>query len=82
MEQRLIPLSAGDICDLLGRKEIASRVGRGPTAVSNAAVLGAFPASWYVIIRDMCAEQGVACPEEIFSFLPGEPPRNIEGDAA
>jgi hypothetical protein len=61
--------TAAAICDALGRKRIAERVGRRPTAVSNAASEGVFPASWYLAISEMCAEAGIACPARLFSFI-------------
>ncbi|MFC3059493.1 hypothetical protein [Paenirhodobacter populi] len=62
-------MTAKDVCDQLGRRAIAERIGRSVTAVSNAAVEGAFPPSWYIVLRDMCAAHGVACPEYLFNFL-------------
>jgi len=62
--------TAAEICDHLGRKEISVRVGRGITAVSNAASVGVFPASWYAVVRAMCIEKGLSCPESLFSFVP------------
>ena len=62
--------TAADICDALGRKAIAERIGVGLTAVSNASVLGQFPAYWYLAIREMCAESGLPCPDAMFSFVP------------
>ena len=56
------------ICDNLGRKNIAERLGVGPTSVSNASVAGVFPASWYLVVKEMCDEVGIECPVESFSF--------------
>lgn len=58
------------ICDALGRREIAARLGRTPAAVGNAASVGIFPAGWYLVVREMCRDVGIECPESLFSFVP------------
>lgn len=63
---------ASRIADRIGRKVIAEKLGVRPTAVSNAVVAGAFPPRWFLIIEAACAEFGVECPREAFSFLPNE----------
>lgn len=65
-------ISALEVCDALGRRDIALRVRRGVTAVSNAAADGKFPASWYLAIRAMCVSAGLPCPEQLFKFLPSD----------
>ena len=64
----LITVSA--ICDQIGRAKIAAAVRVGPTAVSNAAVENRFPARWFVAVKHLCDDAGVACPEQLFSFIP------------
>lgn len=71
--------TVADICDHLGRKEIAMKVGRRVTAVSNAVVEGVFPASWFTVIEAMCAAKGISCPRRLFNFLPVT---ETQGDAA
>lgn len=68
----MISVTVSEICDALGRREIAIRIGRGVTAVSNAASQGKFPAAWYVVLTEMCAEQGIDCPLTLFRFLGDE----------
>lgn len=58
-----------DICDALGRRAIAARLGRSVAAVSNAASDGVFPSAWYIVIREMCAAAGVDCPVAAFNFI-------------
>jgi hypothetical protein len=82
------PLTAADVCDALGRKEMASRLERTTAAISNAASEGVFPAGWYLIISEMCAARGIDCPPSLFKFLvpveptPTDPSTPTEEDAA
>ncbi len=62
-------VTAADICDTLGRKEMAARLERTVAAVSNAASDGAFPAGWFLVISQMCADKGIDCPSRLFRFL-------------
>ncbi|MCB1351583.1 MAG: hypothetical protein KDK03_02470 [Rhodobacteraceae bacterium] len=62
-------ITAADICDAVGRQKIAERIQRGRSAVSNAAVVGRFPASWYLEVKALCDEVGVECPLSAFGFL-------------
>lgn len=57
------------ICDKVGRKVVAERLGVGKTAVSNAATEGMFPARWYREIRLLCEEHGVECGDDLFNFV-------------
>lgn len=57
-----------EICQAVGRKKIAARLGVGATAVSNAVVAGVFPASWFAVISDACKEAEVECPREAFNW--------------
>lgn len=61
--------TAKDICDLLGRQNIAKVVRVGPPQVSNAAQSGVFPARWYLAIKRLCVEAGISCPERLFTFV-------------
>lgn len=63
-------ITASDICDRLGRARLAAALGVGRTAVSNAAVAGRFPASWFMVIAGLCAESGLPCPDAVFAFKP------------
>lgn len=57
-----------DICDRIGRKLVADRIGVSKKAVSNAVAEGVFPARWYRELRAVCSEQGIECPEDLFNF--------------
>lgn len=52
----------------LGQKQIALALGVGATAVNNAVVRGVFPATWFPVIRKLCADEGIECPETAFNF--------------
>lgn len=60
--------TASDVADILGRKEIAQRVGVGLTAVSAAVSEGKFRASWYLEIKALGEEKGVEIPDALFTF--------------
>lgn len=62
-------ISVSNICDSLGRREIAHRLGVKTTAVSNAVVAERFPARWFVVIKSMCDEADLPCPEHLFTFV-------------
>lgn len=61
----------GDVSRLfasIGRECLARRVGVGLTAISNASVRDSIPASWFIVVKNMCGECGIDCPEGLFSF--------------
>tara|TARA_B100002003_G_scaffold137914_1_gene127536 strand:+ start:854 stop:1102 length:249 start_codon:yes stop_codon:yes gene_type:complete len=69
------------IADALGRSKIAKRKGVTPAAISAALKevdsSGAprqpkFPAAYYRVVRDMCLEAEIECPDEAFNFDGGE----------
>ena len=60
--------NAQHIASALGQRQIAEAVGVVPTAVNNAVMRGSFPASWFTVIRAMCEENGLDCPESAFNF--------------
>lgn len=67
-------ITVSDICDRIGRAKIAAAVRVGTTAVSNAAVENRFPARWFIAVKRLCDEAGIACPEQLFSFVPANIP--------
>jgi len=56
------------IADALGSENIATACGVGAHSIRHAKCTGAFPSSWFIVVRGMCAEAGVDCPESAFSF--------------
>lgn len=61
------------IADAIGRGNIAEALNVGATAVSNAVVRGAFPPSWFLIVRDMAERQGIDCPPALFGMKQVDP---------
>lgn len=57
-----------EFADAVGRKKIAEALKVRPTAVSNHVVRGAFPASWFLVLRALSREAGVPCPESLFDM--------------
>lgn len=62
--------SVAQICETLGRRAIAERLGRSRSAVTEGIRGGLFPSTWYLTIKAMCAEAGIECPDRLFRFLP------------
>ena len=58
--------STSDILDRLGRRRVADALGVGITAVGNAATSPHFPASWFFVLSQMCADEGIDCPLSLF----------------
>ncbi|MGI3165524.1 hypothetical protein [Pseudooceanicola sp. 200-1SW] len=56
------------ICQEIGRKEMEARLGVSKAAIANAVAQGRFPARWYLVVREMCAEKDIVCPDGVFSF--------------
>lgn len=57
-----------DVANALGRAAIAQRVGVGLTTVNAAVTEGLFPASWYLELKALGEEKGVAVPDALFRF--------------
>lgn len=62
-------ITASELADALGRKNIAEAVGVGPTAVSNAVVRESFPPAWYIAVSSLAVPLGVPCPPELFNMV-------------
>jgi hypothetical protein len=56
------------VLDKLGRVRVAKSLGVSVQAVSNAAGLGKFPSSWYLILSEMSAADGIDCPGTLFAM--------------
>lgn len=56
----------------LGRQNLATRLGTNKRTISAAMSVKRFPAAWFAVIAEMCAERQIECPLEIFSFHQAE----------
>ena len=59
------------ICDEIGTAALMRALGVGRGAISNARVAGKFPARWYLVVRQECAERGIECSPSLFNFVEG-----------
>lgn len=62
------PETVADVCERIGRHEIACHLDVGKSAVSNAEAAGLFPAAWYQIVAELCAKHHMRCPRTLFRF--------------
>lgn len=60
--------TAREIVAHLGQRSIATALGVSVQAVSVAVTRGTLPSAWLPIVRQMCAAEGIACPERAFGF--------------
>ncbi|MGI3163622.1 helix-turn-helix domain-containing protein [Pseudooceanicola sp. 200-1SW] len=70
-------VSALHIANILGRARLASELGVGDSAVSNAVSRGRFPASWFFVVNRLALSANIPCPPELFGMraAEGEPPK-------
>lgn len=61
-----------DIAKRLGRKKMGDALGIGLKTISKYVVMGKFPSSWFLVVREMCAATEIDCPVELFDMK--EPP--------
>ena len=67
-------ITVAEICDRIGRKEIAGALNVRVTAVSNAVKDNCFPSKWYLIVRELAQAAATECPDRLFAFSrPGNP---------
>jgi hypothetical protein len=57
-----------NICENIGRDVLAGAIGVSRQSISNAISANAFPASWFLVIKTLCAAKGVRCPLRLFKF--------------
>lgn len=58
------------ICRIVTRRAIQERCGVAKQTVSGWVVTNTIPAQWWTVIRELCLESGIPCPEHLFSFVP------------
>lgn len=56
------------ICDQLGRKAMSHALGVRPSAISNAVAENCFPSKWYLVVKGLCEQRGLECPDDLFAF--------------
>lgn len=61
-------INTSQFADAVGRREMATAVGVGMTAISNAVVRGRFPPAWFGACQDLAAGAGIDCPEPLFGM--------------
>lgn len=71
-----------DIAGAIGRKKLAAALEVGETAIGNAVVRGAFPASWYPVVSALAKDSGVDCPMSAFNWKTSEPAPSSEATNA
>lgn len=70
-------MTASELADAIGRKNIADAAKVGPTAVSNAVVRGWFPATWFIVVSNLADRAGVECPPDLFKMVPLDNTQNV-----
>lgn len=60
--------TAQHIAHNLGQAQMARALGLGVTAVNNAVSRGCFPTAWFLVVKGLCDEAGIVCPEDAFNF--------------
>lgn len=59
----------GEVADALGRDEIVRVIPKIERPAVDAAVRrGKFPASWYVVVKELAASKGIDCPDSLFAM--------------
>jgi hypothetical protein len=61
-------MNTHDIAQAIGRQNIADALGVRVTAVNNAVGRGRFPPAWFIAMKKLCGEAGIACPVELFAM--------------
>jgi len=72
-------MTTQDLAQKLTRSAMASRLGVGLTAISNATVRGKFPPAWFSVLKQMADEAGEECPMCLFAFVEPVAPQK-DGD--
>lgn len=61
-------MTAPEFADAVGRKNLATALEVGATAVSNAVTRGWFPSSWFLVAKHLAQVAGIECPPELFKM--------------
>lgn len=66
-------ITVADLCDAIGRKNIARAVPVSVSAVSNAVKDNCFPSRWYLVVKGLAEDNELPCPDSLFAFSPPAP---------
>lgn len=61
--------TVSNIVAKIGRDKIRASLGVGSAAVSNAITDNVMPPRWYVVIQQLCGEEHIDCPQDLFAFV-------------
>lgn len=61
-------VTVSQVCDTVGRQNIAAAVGVKKAAVSCAVSDNRFPPAWFPSVRALCEKHKIECPEALFGF--------------
>jgi hypothetical protein len=64
----------------ISRAELGERLDVGAPAISRTVAENKMPASWYLVVQDMCAKAGEPCPDDLFS-MKGNAPEQSDSQA-
>ena len=71
-------VTAAQLVDALGRKKLEAALEVGTTAISNAAVRGRLPSSWFFICKSLAEKENLECPPEIFGMKMPDNTPNVD----
>ncbi len=62
-------MTVEQICDEVGRKQLADSLNVSRAAITNAIAAGKFSPRWYRVVSVLCDEKGIECPDDLFGFI-------------
>ena len=76
MENQQTDITPGKLLDEIGRDEVRGKLfgpadgekKPGGKAISQALWKRQFPSAWYAVIKKLCDEKQVDCPQRLFAF--------------
>jgi hypothetical protein len=60
---------AVSLSDRIGRERLALALGLSKFSIRAARAAGVFPATWFLIVSELCEADGIDCPMEAFAWL-------------
>ena len=74
--------STSEIASAVGRVKMQEALNVGPTAISKYVVAGKFPASWFIVLKNLCADIGLDCPPHLFGMKEYQSPKQPQAQSA